>query len=193
VNAVGRAFVAVVPPPEVLDAIAAAVAPVSGSDSKVRWATREQWHVTLQFLGNHVELDAAAGALRGLAVHGDHVRVGGAGAFPNAERGRVLWLGFTTGVELFGELSDAVGAALAPVGFEPEARSLHPHITVARRKVPGDVRETTAALDAPTYGPAWFVHEVVLVQSFTKPTGAEHVPYARIPLATKPRDASSVG
>ena len=59
-----RLFVAVWPPDEVLDLIAALPRPeVEG----LRWTTRDQWHVTLRFFGS-VELAPAAVALRGVAA-----------------------------------------------------------------------------------------------------------------------------
>ena len=43
-----RLFVAVWPPPEVLDVLAALP---RTERPGVRWTTRDQWHVTLRFLG----------------------------------------------------------------------------------------------------------------------------------------------
>ena len=56
-----RAFVAVVPPASVLDAVARATAGIDVAS--VRRTTRAQWHVTLQFLGDVGDVDAVASAL----------------------------------------------------------------------------------------------------------------------------------
>jgi 2'-5' RNA ligase len=182
VSRTGRAFVAVVPPPEVLDAIGAAVGPLRERMGPVRWAPRKQWHVTLQFLGNHVDLDAAAKGLGALAAREGRVRLGSAGAAPNERRGRVLWIGVVEGAELLTGLASAVASVMRPLGHEPDHARYHPHLTVARMKQPGDVREAIAALSATEVGPAWTVNEVLLMRSDTKPTGAEHEVIARAAL-----------
>ena len=90
----GRGFVAVVPPDDVLDAVDAAAAAIE-VPSTARRTTRPQWHLTLQFLGNRVDFAAVAEALEPLAVLGSAVQLGAAGAFPTERRGRVLWTSLT--------------------------------------------------------------------------------------------------
>ena len=172
-----RAFVAVVPPPEVLDAVADAVGRLDVPGARV--TRREQWHLTLQFLGNRVELDPVADALAGLAVRPGAVQLGDFGGFPRERRARVLWLGVVEGGPFLAQLVAAVGALLGPLGYPPEEREYHPHLTLARWKSPADLRETVASLEAGPRGPAWTVEEVVLFESHTRPSGAEHVERGR--------------
>jgi 2'-5' RNA ligase len=175
-----RAFVAVVPPPPVLDAVASALGEpdVAGA----RFTRREQWHVTLQFLGNRVELDDVADALAALALRAGAVRLGGFGAFPNERRGRVLWLGVAEGAPFLAQLAAAVGVLLGPRGYPPEDRAQHPHVTLARCKVPTDLRATVAALRPDPVGPEWLVGDVVLYESLTRSTGARYMERARFSL-----------
>jgi len=182
VSAVGRAFVAVVPPAPVLDAIGEAVEAMRDGSPAGRWTTREQWHLTLQFLGNHADLDAVAAALRHVSASVGHAQLGGGGAFPSDRRARVVWVGCTTGGAVLTQVASAVASAVAPLGYEPDAHAFHPHVTLARLKPPADARALVASLDASSFGPSWPVDEVVLLRSFTKPTGAEYVPCARVPL-----------
>jgi len=183
VSEVGRAFVAVVPPPDVLDAVEDVTATLTGSIDGARRSRREQRHLTLQFLGNRVDLDAVAGALGSIAIACGEARLGGAGAFPSERRGRVLWLGLRDGVALLVQLAGAVNALLRPLGFEPEARPYHPHLTLARFKTPADLREVVGAIGEDAVGPTWTVDEVVLFRSNLRSTGAEYTPFARVPLA----------
>jgi 2'-5' RNA ligase len=169
-----RAFVAVQPSVDVLDAVDAHVEPAASLASGARWTTREQRHLTLQFLGNHADVDAVGAALRALAVRAGDVRVGGGGAFPSARRARVLWLGVVEGAELLAQLAAAVGALLAPLGHEPETRAYHPHLTLARWKAPTDARPVVDALGAGPVGPVWRVDEVVLYESRLHPKGAQY-------------------
>ena len=177
-----RAFVAVRPPDEVLAAVGTAVARVRDGAGAARWTTSEQWHLTLQFLGNRVDLDAVAGALGGLSSAGGDVRLGGGGALPSEKRARVLWLGVVEGAELLAGLAGAVGALLAPVGYEPEDRPFHAHLTLARLNRAADVRPTVAAIGADPVGERWRVGEIVLYESVTRREGATYRAHARFPL-----------
>jgi 2'-5' RNA ligase len=177
---VTRAFVAVVPPEPVLDAVGRAAATLDLSGARL--TTRDQWHLTLQFLGNRADVDAVAASLGALAIERGDVQVGGAGAFPSERRARVLWLGITTGAELLQQLAAAVGALLRPLGHEPEARPYHAHLTLARCKTPTDLRPVIAALGPGPVGPSWTVSGVVVYESRLRRTGAQYVPRATIPL-----------
>jgi 2'-5' RNA ligase len=110
------------------------------------------------------------------------VQLGTAGAFPTERRGRVLWLGVSQGAELLVQLAAAVGALLEPVGYAPEARPYHAHLTLARLKAPADLRPVVAGLGSGPVGRAWTAEEVVLFQSKTGRGGVEYTPRARFPL-----------
>jgi RNA 2',3'-cyclic 3'-phosphodiesterase len=178
-----RAFVAVQPPGAVLDAVEAAVAPVAPAMTGARFTTREPRHLTLQFLGNHVDLDAVGAALRSLAVRAGDVQLGGAGAFPSPRRARVLWLGVATGAELLVQLAASVGALLAPLGYEGEARPYHPHLTLARWKTPTDARTIVDAFGPAPVGEAWRLADVVLYESVLRSVGAQYVAREVVPLS----------
>jgi 2'-5' RNA ligase len=177
----GRAFVAAVPPADVLDAVDAVVSGIE-MPSTARRTTRAQWHLTLQFLGNRVDFDAVAGALEPLAVRRGTVCLGGAGAFPSERRGRVLWLGVSEGDALLSQLAASVGALLVPIGYPPEERPYHAHLTLARLKAPTDLRPAVAAVGPAPVGRPFPVEEIVLFQSKTKRSGSEYTARARFPL-----------
>lgn len=195
---VGRAFVAVRPPEAVLDAIAGRVGAAGaamatrvgttppGPDraAGARWAPREQWHVTLQFLGAVRHLAPVVDALAVAAAAGSpfNFRVGGAGAFPGARRAKVIWLGAAEGAEPMQALAASVGAALDPVGYPAEGRPFRAHLTLARLREAGDVRPVMAALGSDPVGPAWAVDEVVLYESRLSPAGPTYTALASVPL-----------
>jgi 2'-5' RNA ligase len=176
--------VAVRPPDDVLDAVAAAVEPGRSLRVGLRWAPPEQWHVTLHFLGPLTRLapvvDGLAAAVRGRPAF--PFRLGGAGAFPNARRARVVWIGAAAGGDALVDLAGAVTAALGPLGYEAEARPFHPHLTVARLKVPDDVAAVLAALGSEPVGAAFTVREVVLYESRLSPKGPSYSVLGRFPL-----------
>ena len=138
--------------------------------------------MTLQFLGNRADIDAVGEALEGLSVAPARVRLGGGGAFPKVRRGRVLWLGFREGAEALAGAAREVGARLAVLGHEPEARAFHPHLTLARAKAVTDFTEAVAAIDARDALPAWTVDEVVVFESVLRRDGAQYVPRRSIAL-----------
>ncbi len=179
---IGRGFLAVVPPAPVLDAVAEVVDGIEVPGT-ARHMTRAQWHVTLQFLGNRVTFDEIEAALQELAVGGGAVRLGGAGAFPSERRARVLWLGFSEGAALLAQIAAAIGALLALIGYPPEARPFHAHLTLVRLKAPTDLRATVASLNAGgAVGPSWPVEDVVLFRSRTSREGSTYEERARFPL-----------
>jgi len=182
---IARAFVAITPPERVLDAVGEATSRVGLPDGW-RWTPRGQWHLTLLFLGAVADADAVVRELRG-ACRGRHafsLALGGAGAFPRARRAGVVWIGVEHGAEPLVSLADAVGGALAPIGHERDEARFHPHLTVARTRgrEQRDAREVVAALGNARFGDAWTVDEVVLFESHTRPSGAEHAVRERFPL-----------
>ena len=136
-----RLFVAI-PIPEVVaarvgDLIADVRAALGPDGDRVRWVQMEGLHVTLRFLGPTApeRVGAVAAAVAGAAAGVDgpfEIRLGGAGAFPDAAKPRALWLGIRAGADVIGRLSQAVTAALAADGWPLEDRPFRPHLTIAR-------------------------------------------------------------
>src|SRR3954454_22716335 len=157
-----RAFVAARLPGAVLDAVAERLSRLSVPG---RMTTRDQWHLTLQFLGNDVDLDAVASALAGLHAPRGRVRLGGAGAFPDGRRARVLWLGLSEGADLLARIADAVANRTAALGYEREDRRFRPHLTLARFRTDTDARPLIERIGNEPVGPAWELDTVSLYES----------------------------
>jgi 2'-5' RNA ligase len=176
---VTRAFVAVRVPEAVLDAVARRVSdvPLSG-----RRTTRDQWHLTLQFLGDDADVDAVAATLEQILVPRGHARIGGAGAFPDARRASVLWLGVAEGDDLLAQLARAVVGLLVPLGYEADDRPFRPHLTLARYGAPTDERQMIVSLGDGPVGPAWEVDAVTVYESRLNADGAVYVERATIRL-----------
>ncbi|MDQ1500179.1 MAG: 2,3-cyclic 3-phosphodiesterase [Actinomycetota bacterium] len=174
---------AVRPPDDVLDAVAVVVASGRAAGDGLRWEERERYHLTLQFLGPLTRLaplvDGLASAVGERAAFS--FRLGGAGAFPKPGRARVVWIGAAAGGDDLVGLAGAVSAALAPLGYEAD-RVLHPHLTLARLKVPGDAGPVLAALGPGPVGEAFTVGEVLLYQSRLSAQGPTYSVLERFPL-----------
>lgn len=171
---IARAFVALRPPEGVLDDIVAAVEAARAGSVGWRFASREQWHVTLAFLGVVPEETALSVALGVLAeAVGFRIRLGSSGAFPSCRRARVAWLGVGEGASEVAALAQTLGRAVAPLGFKVERR-FHPHLTVARAREPLDASAVLAALGGGFVGSGWTVGEVALYESRLGPGGARY-------------------
>jgi len=184
-RALTRAFVAVVPPPPVLDAVEQVLAPVRpAAPPRLTWARRSQWHVTLQFLGRVEDADALSAALHDALVARPAVLLGlgGAGAFPAPGRAAVVWIGLDHGHEELGALVHAVEGATVGLGHEPDPRPFRPHLTIARARRPLPVASLLDAVGDGPVGPAWTAGEVVLMESDTRPTGAVYREVASVRL-----------
>lgn len=181
---VGRAFVAVVPPPDVLDAVARVIDPRHAEADHVRWTSRTQWHLTLQFLGAVGDLEAVIEGVRSACVLAPFgARLGGGGAFPSPLHASVLWLGLVRGADALSGLAGTIADALLPFGFEPDDRGFHPHLTLARLKRPRNVREIVEALGETPIGRTWTVADVVVLESRTERDGARYEELGRCPLS----------
>jgi 2'-5' RNA ligase len=133
-----RLFVAVDLPAEVL----LLLDPLLGAFPGARWASREQLHVTVRFLGSvpPAEIEPLRQRLAVVvAPPAFAVALSGVGVFPpqtgaSGRRSppRVLWAGLSPGDPL-AALKQAIDQALGP---DPELadRPFHPHVTLARWK-----------------------------------------------------------
>jgi RNA 2',3'-cyclic 3'-phosphodiesterase len=165
-----RLFVAIAPPPAVLDELDALAGPLRATRPDLRWTSREAWHVTLAFLG-HVD-EAAVGRLlprlerAAQRHHCFRLAFCGAGAFPSAGRANVLWSGLSGDRGALAHLAESVTAGASRAGAPPpdKGRRFQPHVTLARCRMPADVTELVAAL-AGFQGQAWTADRVHLVRS----------------------------
>lgn len=170
---------AVYPPEHVADDFAARVEGLRVSEAlrtgvNTRVAARDNWHVTLAFLGDVPDDrgdDAVTAVERAAALAAPfEVRLTGGGRFG---RGRftILWVGVGGDLPALSGLSKGVRRQLKRARLEYDPKPLRPHLTVAR---PGDrldrvaVEADRAALDA-YEGPSWTVSEVVLMRSHPGP------------------------
>jgi 2'-5' RNA ligase len=163
-----RAFVAAVPPPEVLADLEDFLS-VRREAAGFRWTVPDQWHVTLAFLADVPDrayddlVDRLGRAAR--KRHPVQAAIVGGGAFPHVGRAKVLWAGL--------ELDDreelrrlAVGcrAAASKAGIEVAGERFKPHITVARMGRPIEATRWVRLLDA-YRGPSFDIDEIALIAS----------------------------
>jgi RNA 2',3'-cyclic 3'-phosphodiesterase len=165
-----RLFIAIAPPPVVLDDLECRLAPLRAGWPALRWTGRPAWHLTLAFLGE-VTVDAAAvlepRLERAARRHPSlSLRITGAGAFPSPRRAQVLWTGIGGDREALTALarSVAAGARRAGTPAPDEGRRFRPHLTLARCKEPVGIADLVGALSG-YEGEPWTATEIHLIRS----------------------------
>lgn len=182
-----RTFLAVFPPAPVAQAIDAALQRVRRPGDGVSWVRAKNVHYTLRFLGDlsAARLAAACRAAEAAVVGVPRfdVALGPAGAFPDARRPRVFWLGAATGGEALVLLARSVAVALEREGFAPDDKPFVPHLTVGRVREAGakTAGETAGRLGEEAFPRDPFaVDALVVVKSTLSPGGSRYDPVARI-------------
>lgn len=162
-----RLFVAVWPPAEVLDAVEALHRPAEAGG---RWTRRDQWHVTLRFLGP-ADADEVSAALAGLGHEPVEAVLG-------PEVGRLGEGVVQVPVAGLDGLAKAVVSLTAGVGRPPEDRPFIGHLTLARM-----VGEPPAGVLGQALSATFPVDSVALVTSELGGDAARYTTVATFPLS----------
>ncbi len=164
-------FVALVPSEEAVEGLEEFLAPRREA-GRFRWATPEQFHVTLAFLEEVPDrrLDELVERLERAATRRTpfSARIAGGGAFPNPGRARVLWAGLAldeVGQTELPRLATGARAAANRAGIAVDGQRFRPHVTVARLGRPAEVSSWVRLLDAYD-GPAWSADRIELIASY---------------------------
>ncbi len=101
----------------------------------VAWVKPSSIHLTLQFLGE-VEEDRVPAILEALqAINPPRdigLRLARASAFPSTRRPQTLWMGVSGDLAALNVVQHTIVATLTSLGFPPEDRPFHPHLTLGR-------------------------------------------------------------
>jgi RNA 2',3'-cyclic 3'-phosphodiesterase len=171
-----RLFVALDIPGVVRNKLSAYMDRVREYAPDAKWARVEGLHVTLKFLGEvrDEKLPGIKAALAAVKAAPFEVAFEGIGFFPNPKSPRVFWAGVKAGPEL-PQLAKSVDDALSPLGFQPEDKAYHPHLTLARAR-DRELRALTPLLEAeapPQFG-TMTAREFFLYQSHTGRGGSKY-------------------
>ena len=159
----GRLFLGVPVTDEVRQALVQQLGPVSLAG---RLVPPDKWHLTLRFLGDtpHAALNRLRETLRASPFPSPFdIEFGALGAFPNAARASVLWVGIVHGSDPLRSLAAEVEAAVRRSGFAAETRPFSSHLTLSRLQPPRDVRPLIESV--PALSARMLVNEVVLFRS----------------------------
>ncbi len=153
----------------------------------IRLVNIENIHITLAFLGNTdpVLIEKVKSILDTICskyVPFD-LSLKGTGVYKNIENPRILWIGIEPSEPLL-LLNSHTVRELKEAGFDLEARSFNPHLTVGRIKYINDKQAVTRFLG--NYENKFFqkvhVDEVILYESILLQSGPVYKPVARFSL-----------
>lgn len=157
--------------------------------SAARWTRKDQFHLTIRFLGNIDEsrVPTMISALRDRcsAFSPLNLRALGMGFFPEVRRPRVVYVGVRDSSGELPRLWQVVQAATENFTAEASEKQFSGHVTLARlgRLQPREIsalKEQVNRQANSLYG-EWIARELELLQSQLSPHGARHTVVAAIP------------
>lgn len=159
------------------------------SRADVKWVDAHHMHLTLKFLGDVPadDVPAICGAVTAVTQQHSPLEISfcGAGAFPDPHRPRTVWLGLGGNLEPLAGLAAAIEKSLAELGYPPEARGFHPHLTLGRVRGGGPALRDLARLireNATFEAGLTEIHEVLTFASHLDRTGPTYDVLGRAPL-----------
>ncbi|MCX5841519.1 MAG: RNA 2',3'-cyclic phosphodiesterase [Deltaproteobacteria bacterium] len=183
-----RAFLAMDPPPEVLQRIADIQEVLKKTlRGSISWVRPGGIHLTLKFFG-----DIAAEGLQPISevVSGQaagtrplHLNIKGLGVFPGIRRPRILWLGVGGEVARLTALQGVLDQGFETCGIKQEERPFRAHLTLARIKSPQGLSGLDKVLEekeAESAGP-FEAKGLILFKSDLTPKGAIYTVLADFP------------
>ncbi|CAN5228438.1 RNA 2',3'-cyclic phosphodiesterase [soil metagenome] len=176
-----RLFTAIALPAELGDHLLARQHGIDGA----RWRPRAAFHVTLKFIGDVQETQAADldEELRAIAAPAFDLSLDGVGHFGEGVEIHAVWAGVAESPDLR-RLAKANEAAARRAGLKPENRLYTPHVTLAYLKRPS-VPEVAAWIQANNLlrSPAFRVDRFGLYSSWRTSEGSAYRLEADYPLS----------
>lgn len=193
-----RLFIAIEIPDEVKTALEQAQAELRRvlPETTVRWARRDQFHLTLRFLGDvttqraEALIAAVRHACQGLPPL--QIQAARVGFFPDARFPRVVWAGVRDQEDQLPSLQQSIQAATETFTAEKPEAQFTGHVTLGRikslrRPQAEKLVKAAAALTDQAFG-AWTAREIAIIRSELTPTGARHTTLVLVPLGKATAD-----
>ena len=181
-----RSFIAIELPAHVRARIAKHINQLQRNcpEARASWTREENLHLTLKFLGNvpvaEIPKLSQAAADSAQAVSPFRFVIGGCGTFPQHGQPKVLWIGVTDASNQLQRLHQEVEKNCQQIGFSPETRTFHPHLTIARLRSANRARELAQLHQTADFAPVSVeVQELLLMRSELSSHGSRYTALAR--------------
>ncbi|MBI3557962.1 MAG: RNA 2',3'-cyclic phosphodiesterase [Deltaproteobacteria bacterium] len=145
---------------------------------QVNWVRPENLHLTVKFLGAVAaeKLPRVTQLVREAAKFLPlRVSAQGAGAFPDVQTGKVLWIGIHEHSGKLSALAAYLDEKFAVLGIARETREYSPHLTLGHAQAGQPAARYVAAYSKSSFGIS-LVSELVLYESETLPAGPRYTP-----------------
>jgi 2'-5' RNA ligase len=149
------------------------------SNADVRWERDNKFHTTIKFLGDTDENLIPQVKSDISTVSRDYspfdLTFDSVGFFPNWRNPRVVWIGCSVHDPVVSHIKIQIDKILAPLGFEVENKTFHPHITLGRIKSDNGVKHLLSIAESLTFEPSKVVmKELIFMKSILRPEGSEY-------------------
>jgi 2'-5' RNA ligase len=184
-----RTFIAVNASQRVTNNVSRVIGRLSALKAQYRWVVPENLHVTLNFVGDVVDVEVPElcklikNAIAGFESF--DMSLQGVSGFPNASEPRVLWIGVDEGKQALTSIYDALAEVLHHWGVNKDRNEFVPHMTMGRLNRGGRWNEDLVNLvHKLRHHDGGFCHvkEVVIYSSYLDRSGPTYTPMARIKL-----------
>ncbi len=186
-----RSFLAIELPRPIIKKIEEVQEDLRSAHADVRWVNPEKIHLTLKFFGNIEEsridpiFKSIEEPIRNTLPFSLKVR--GVGAFPHLKNPRVIWMGLVDGREVLVSFQKQIETQLEKIGFQPEDRPFHPHLTLGRMRSSRGKEELVERMEKhreEEFG-TFQVERLVLFKSDLRPTGPIYTPLKEMKLGSQ--------
>lgn len=171
-----RSFIAIEVPEDIRERVATLNSEFRIPNSEfIKWVNKENLHLTLIFLGEVKEdfLEKVKVRLSEITSQKSpfYLSLKGLGAFPNIRNPRVIWIGVKKGDEEIEAIQGEIEKELTKIGYQPEPRKFHPHLTIGRVKSFGANKILSEFFEKDYQSRDFLVESVVLFKSTLTPQG----------------------
>ncbi len=186
-----RTFVAVEMSSDIREKLSCLQGQLKKTLPPMNWVRSESMHLTLKFLGwvdpsQVFQLLSVLDPI-GMQRRPFSIAVQGLGVFPHIKYPRIFWVGIVGNTNALQELVFDIEAALEPLGFPPEEKPYHPHLTLGRIKREnsnfGSVLRKSGLLDDEHNIGGITITRLVLFRSDLDASGATYTPLGTVQLS----------
>jgi len=168
-----RAFLAIELPEQIKNGLAGICAG-SSCEKGIKWVERDNFHLTLLFLGD-IFSDQEQDLVERLALLAKKqpsmtITITDPGAFPDADRPKVIWMAVEAPRELY-SLQKEIYRQVKEVGIRVRNNKFSPHITLGRGRAALPPLKTILPSANPLSGEAITVTSFSLIESVLTPRG----------------------
>ena len=168
-----RIFIAVEMTEDVRQTVGQYIDSIKDNFNNVKWVAPENLHLTFKFLGEVkkpdiykimecIEMTASEFTPFSMGLNG-------LGFFPSENNPRVVWIGADGGADHLLEVFHTLENCLEKVGFDREARTFSPHLTIGRVRKD---KKTVIPEGLPEFEPVRFeINSLTLMKSTLTPQG----------------------